>query len=102
MVLGPMIIYSIGIGAASLVAITTAISTHARVISAASGLYGFMQMAKGALCALTVGYFPANPAISTATVLLAGILLGQGFFRLSRMMAYSHPGCDRADPCSAI
>jgi len=41
-----------------------------------SGLYGFMQMANGALCTLAVGYLPANPAISAASVLLAGILLG--------------------------
>jgi DHA1 family bicyclomycin/chloramphenicol resistance-like MFS transporter len=83
-VLGSMIIYSIGIGAASPVAIPSAISTDARMIGAASALYGFMQMANGALCTLAVGYFPANPAVSVATVLLAGILLGQGFFRLSR------------------
>jgi DHA1 family bicyclomycin/chloramphenicol resistance-like MFS transporter len=81
-VLGPMILFSIGIGAASPVAITTAISTDARMIGAASGLYGFMQMANGALCTLAVGYFPANPAVSAASVLLAGTLLGQCFFRL--------------------
>jgi DHA1 family bicyclomycin/chloramphenicol resistance-like MFS transporter len=81
-VLGPMILFSIGIGAASPVAITSAISTDARMIGAASGLYGFMQMANGALCTLAVGYFPANPAISAASVLLAGTLLDQYFFRL--------------------
>jgi hypothetical protein len=37
-----------------------------------------MQMANSALCTLAVGYFPANPAISAASVLLAG----QCFFRL--------------------
>jgi MFS transporter, DHA1 family, multidrug resistance protein len=56
-VLLPMIVFSIGVGA--------------------SGLYGFMQMANGALCTLAVGFFPANPALSAASVLLAGILLGQ-------------------------
>jgi DHA1 family bicyclomycin/chloramphenicol resistance-like MFS transporter len=81
-VLGPMILFSIGIGAASPVAITTAISTDARMIGAASGLYGFVQMANGALCTLAVGYFPVNPAVSAASVLLAGTLLGQCFFRL--------------------
>ena len=50
------------------------------MIGVASGLYGFMQMANGALCTLAVGFFPANPALSAARVLLAGILLGQYFF----------------------
>jgi MFS transporter, DHA1 family, multidrug resistance protein len=64
----------------SAVAITSAISTEPQMIGAASGLYGFMQMANGALCTLAVGFFPANPALSAASVLLAGILLGQYFF----------------------
>jgi hypothetical protein len=46
-------------------------------IGVASGLYGFTQMANGALC--TVGIFPANSALSAASVLLAGILFGQYF-----------------------
>jgi MFS transporter, DHA1 family, multidrug resistance protein len=81
-VLAPMILFSIGVGAASPIAITAAISTDPHMIGAASGLYGFMQMANGALCTLAVGFFPANPALSAATVLLAGLLLGQGFFLL--------------------
>ena len=55
-------------------AITSAISTDPQMIGAASGLYGFMQMANGALCTLAVGFFPANPALSAASVLLAGLL----------------------------
>jgi DHA1 family bicyclomycin/chloramphenicol resistance-like MFS transporter len=79
-VLLPMILFSIGVGASGPVAITSAISTDPQMIGAASGLYGFMQMANGALCTLAVGFFPANPALSAASVLLAGILLGQYFF----------------------
>jgi DHA1 family bicyclomycin/chloramphenicol resistance-like MFS transporter len=79
-VLLPMILPSIGVGASGPVVITTAISTDPQMIGAASGLYGFMQMANGALCTLAVGFFPANPALSAARVLLAGILLGQYFF----------------------
>jgi MFS transporter, DHA1 family, multidrug resistance protein len=82
-VLAPMILFAIGVGAASPVAITAAISTHSQMIGAASGLYGFMQMANGALCTLMVGFFPANPALSAATVLLVGLLLGQFFFLLA-------------------
>jgi hypothetical protein len=79
-VLLPMILFSIGVGASGPVAITNAISTDPQMIGAASDLYGFMQMANGALCTLAVGFFPANPALSAASVLLAGILLGQYFF----------------------
>jgi DHA1 family bicyclomycin/chloramphenicol resistance-like MFS transporter len=50
------------------------------VIGAASGLYGFMQMANGALCTLVVGVFRSDPALSAASVLLVGIFFGQYFF----------------------
>src|SRR3984893_11371939 len=87
-VLGPMILFSVGVGAASPVAITAAISTDPQLIGAASGLYGFMQMANGALCTLMVGLIPADPAFAAATVLLAGLLLGQSFFLLSTRPAF--------------
>jgi len=86
-VLGPMILFSIGVGAASPVAITAAISTEPHMIGAASGLYGFMQMANGALCTLAVGLIPANPAFAAASVLLAGLVLGQFFFLLATRRA---------------
>jgi DHA1 family bicyclomycin/chloramphenicol resistance-like MFS transporter len=87
-VLGPMILFSVGVGAASPVAITAAISTDPQLIGAASGLYGFMQMANGALCTLMVGLIPADPAFAAATVLLAGLLLGQSFFLLATRPAF--------------
>jgi DHA1 family bicyclomycin/chloramphenicol resistance-like MFS transporter len=87
-VLGPMILFSVGVGAASPVAITAAISTDPQLIGAASGLYGFMQMANGALCTLMVGLIPADPAFAAATVLLAGLLLGQSFFLLTTRPAF--------------
>jgi DHA1 family bicyclomycin/chloramphenicol resistance-like MFS transporter len=82
-VLGPMILFSLGVDAASPVAISVAISTDPQMIGAASGLYGFMQMANGALCTLAVGIIPANPALAAASVLLAGVLFGQCFFLLA-------------------
>jgi hypothetical protein len=42
-----------------------------------------MQMANGAVCTLMVGLIPADPALAAATVLLAGLLLGQSFFLLA-------------------
>jgi MFS transporter, DHA1 family, multidrug resistance protein len=85
-VLASMILFSVGVGASGPVAITSAISTDPQMIGAASGLYGFMQMANGALCTLAVGVFPANPALSAASVLLSGILLGQYFFLRATQM----------------
>jgi DHA1 family bicyclomycin/chloramphenicol resistance-like MFS transporter len=79
-VLVPMMIFSVGVGASGPVAVTNAISTDPQMIGAASGLYGFMQITNDALRTLAVGFFPANPALSAASVLLAGILLGQYFF----------------------
>ena len=94
-VLGPMILFSVGVGAASPVAITAAISTDPQLIGAASGLYGFMQMANGAVCALIVGLFPADPAFSAAAVLLAGLLLGSIVFPVGHA-----PRLPLADPRS--
>ena len=53
------------------------------MIGAASGLYGFMQMAKGALCTLAVGLILANSALAATSVLIAGLVLGQLFFLLA-------------------
>jgi DHA1 family bicyclomycin/chloramphenicol resistance-like MFS transporter len=47
-VLLPMILFSVGVGASGPVANTSAISTDPKIIGAASGLYGFMQVANGA------------------------------------------------------
>jgi MFS transporter, DHA1 family, multidrug resistance protein len=69
-----MILFSIGGGSASPVAITAAISTDLQLIGAASGLYGFMQMANGAVCTLTVGLIPTDPAFAAPTVLLVFLL----------------------------
>jgi MFS transporter, DHA1 family, multidrug resistance protein len=60
-----------------------AINRDPPLIGAASGLYGFVQMANGAVCTLMVGLIPADPAFAAATVLLAGLLLGQSFFLLA-------------------
>ena len=78
-----MIILSIGVGASAPIAITGAISTDPQTIGAAAGLYGFVQMTNGALCTLGVGFFPVNPALTAASVLLVSLLLGQCSFLLA-------------------
>jgi MFS transporter, DHA1 family, multidrug resistance protein len=82
-VLGSMIVFSIGVGASAPIAMTGAISTDLQMIGAASGLYGFVQMANGALCTLAIGFFPGHPALTAASVLLAGLVLGQCCFLLA-------------------
>lgn len=72
----PMFIYTLGIGIASPAALTQAISVNPHVIGSASGLYGFAQMAVGALCTALVG-LGRDPALAAAIVLVATGLVGQ-------------------------
>jgi len=51
-----------------------------QVIGSASGLYGALQMAVGALCTALAGLGP-SPALSTALVLAGAGLVGQLSFR---------------------
>jgi DHA1 family bicyclomycin/chloramphenicol resistance-like MFS transporter len=67
----------VGIGTASPLALTGAISTFPQAIGTASGLYGALQMGFGALCTLAVSVSPANGALAAATVLLVSSVLGQ-------------------------
>src|SRR6185437_13251008 len=53
--IGAMFIFSVGVGVAAPVALTQAISVRPRVVGSASGLYGFAQMAVGALCTALAG-----------------------------------------------
>jgi DHA1 family bicyclomycin/chloramphenicol resistance-like MFS transporter len=49
------------------------------VIGSASGLYGFVQMAVGALCTAVVG-FGSSPALSAALVLVGAGIVAQAAF----------------------
>ena len=46
------------------------------MIGSASGIYGFTQMAIGAICTVAVGLFE-NPAVGSAAVLMIAMLVGQ-------------------------
>ncbi len=76
-VLLTMVVFSVGVGATSPIALSSAISTEPQMIGAASGLYGFFQMAFGALCTVAVGLVPGDPALAASAVLLAASLAGQ-------------------------
>ncbi|MBP1888140.1 hypothetical protein [Sinorhizobium mexicanum] len=58
-----MILFSFGVGVASPMALSEALSVNPSVAGSASGIYGCVQMAIGALCAATGG-FGENPALA--------------------------------------
>jgi DHA1 family bicyclomycin/chloramphenicol resistance-like MFS transporter len=74
-----MTFYCLGAGIASPAALTKAISVNPALVGSAAGLYGFTQMAVGALCTTLVG-IGDNPSLSAAVVLAAAASLGQAAF----------------------
>ncbi|HEY4249997.1 MAG TPA: multidrug effflux MFS transporter [Roseomonas sp.] len=77
--IGSMFIYSVGVGTAAPAALTNAISVNQQVVGSASGLYGFTQMAVGALCTSAAG-IGGNPALAAAAILFTAGIIGQGCF----------------------
>jgi DHA1 family bicyclomycin/chloramphenicol resistance-like MFS transporter len=73
---GTMVVFTIGVGIASPAALTQAVSVNPLVIGSASGLYGFTQMAVGALCTALAGLGP-DPALAAALVLAAAGTVAQ-------------------------
>jgi DHA1 family bicyclomycin/chloramphenicol resistance-like MFS transporter len=70
-VLGLMFLFAVGAGVASPLSLSLALhATDARQTGSAAGLYGFLQMAVGAICTLALGLF-ADPALAMACVLFA-------------------------------
>ena len=74
--IGLMFLFTMGAGMASPAALTKAIGVNPRVIGSASGLYGFAQMAVGALCTALVG-LGHDPALAAALVLSAAGAIAQ-------------------------
>ncbi|MGH8821302.1 MAG: hypothetical protein ACREWJ_08430, partial [Rhodoferax sp.] len=77
--IGLMFLFAVGAGAASPAALTKALSVDARLVGSAAGLYGFTQMAVGALCTSLVG-IGHSPALASAAVLSTAAVLGQAGF----------------------
>lgn len=80
--IGTMFLFTMGAGMASPAALTKAIGVNPRVIGSASGLYGFAQMAVGALCTALVG-LGSDPALAAALVLSAAGVAAQCAFWLA-------------------
>ncbi|RAI57808.1 multidrug effflux MFS transporter [Roseicella frigidaeris] len=79
-VMGLMLVFTFGVGMASPTALTKAVGVDPKVIGSASGLYGFSQMAVGALCSALAGIGP-DPALAAALVMTLASLCAQlGFW----------------------
>jgi DHA1 family bicyclomycin/chloramphenicol resistance-like MFS transporter len=76
---GAMFVFTLGAGTASPVALTEAISVNPKVIGSASGLYGFSQMAIGALCTALAG-LGQSPGLAVAVVLAGAGVIAQVAF----------------------
>ena len=71
-----MLFFAMGSGTASPAALSKTLMVDAHHVGSAAGLYGFSQMALGALFTLMVGW-GSNPALSSAVVLIAAAAVGQ-------------------------
>jgi DHA1 family bicyclomycin/chloramphenicol resistance-like MFS transporter len=78
-----MVVFSFGVAVASPAALAEALSINPLVTGSASGLYGFAQMAIGALCSSLVG-IGGSPALTAAVVLCAAGIIGQTLFWMAR------------------
>ncbi|MCW0180727.1 multidrug effflux MFS transporter [Zavarzinia sp.] len=82
LLVGLMFCFTFGMGVASPAAMTQAISVDPRAVASASGLYGFVQMAIGALCSVLAGV-GASPVLAAALVLTVAGIVAQASFRLA-------------------
>jgi DHA1 family bicyclomycin/chloramphenicol resistance-like MFS transporter len=74
-VLASMLLFTIGGGICSPMALSGAMAVLPGATGAAAGLYGFVQMAYGALCTWAVGLYGANPAPSAGSIMLVSLLV---------------------------
>lgn len=78
----PMMLLTFGSGIASPTALSEALSVNPSVAGSASGIYGAVQMAFGAVCAGLSG-LGGDPALAAAVVLTGAGVLAQGAFFLA-------------------
>ena len=86
-VIAPVVVFMVGAGMASPFALSGAVSVNPHAIGAASGLYGFTQMAYGALCTVIVEVWRPGSVFTVAVVLLVSALLGQAALSLAMQPA---------------
>lgn len=83
LVVASMFLYTVGVGMASPAALTQAIGVNPQIIGSASGLYGFTQMAVGALCTALAGMGHRDPALAAALVLAGAGIVAQLSFAVA-------------------
>ena len=88
-VIAPIVVFMVGAGMASPFALSGAVSVNPHAIGAASGLYGFTQMAYGALCTIIVEVWRPGSVFTVAVVLLVSAVLGQVALSLAVRRALS-------------
>jgi MFS transporter, DHA1 family, multidrug resistance protein len=76
-VIAPVVLFMVGAGMASPFALSGAVSVNPHAIGAASGLYGFTQMAYGAICTVIVETWHPGSVLTVAVVLLGSAVAGQ-------------------------
>jgi DHA1 family bicyclomycin/chloramphenicol resistance-like MFS transporter len=84
LIVGTMFVFTVGVGVAAPAALTQAVSVNPLVIGSASGLYGFAQMAIGAVCTALAG-IGGNPALAATLILtVAGVIAQTAFWLAQR------------------
>jgi MFS transporter, DHA1 family, multidrug resistance protein len=76
-IVAPVCLFMVGAGMASPFALAGSVSVNPQAIGAASGLYGFFQMAYGMLCTIAVETWSPGAIYPVVTVLLGSAILGQ-------------------------
>jgi DHA1 family bicyclomycin/chloramphenicol resistance-like MFS transporter len=87
-----MFIFMVGVGTAAPAALAEAISVNPHISGSASGLYGFTQMAVGALCT-ALAAFGTDPAFSATLVLVTAGFVAQIAFRTA-LRSGNQSACD--------
>lgn len=90
-VTGLMFLFAMGAGVASPTALTKGLNVDRHLVGSAAGLYGFTQMAIGAICTSLVG-LGDNPTLTAFTVLACAAILGQAglWFGLKQDQRMAH------------
>jgi MFS transporter, DHA1 family, multidrug resistance protein len=76
-VVAPVTLFMVGAGMASPFALAGSVSVNPQSIGAASGMYGFVQMAYGMLCTIVAETWSPGAVYPVAATLLGSALLGQ-------------------------
>jgi DHA1 family bicyclomycin/chloramphenicol resistance-like MFS transporter len=89
-ILGFMMMFTCGAGMVSPAALGKAVSVRPRLVGSAAGLYGFSQMAVGAICT-AIAASGSNPAISALIVMASATAIAQVAITVAVRADREHP-----------